>query len=100
MPGARRWLEQRRWDGRAEEARPCGWELRMPDKVEFALVHGGGQGSWVWDETRSALHSQTAGAGALALDVPGCGAKRGRRTQDLTLEDVARELVADIEAGA
>jgi pimeloyl-ACP methyl ester carboxylesterase len=33
----------------------------------------------------------------LALDVPGCGTKRGRATENLTLEDVTRELIADIE---
>ena len=67
--------------------------------TDYAFVHGGGQGSWVWDETIDALHRQTDGAfgRALALDVPGCGVKRGRNTEALSLDDVARELVSDIE---
>lgn len=71
----------------------------MSDPVDFAFVHGGGQGAWAWDETIAALRAQTAGLSArmLALDVPGCGAKRGRATDGLALEDVARELLADIE---
>jgi hypothetical protein len=48
--------------------------------VDYALLHGGGQGSWVWDETIAALGVQGGGTfgRALALDAPGCGAKRGR----------------------
>jgi pimeloyl-ACP methyl ester carboxylesterase len=67
--------------------------------ADYAFLHGGGQGSWVWEETIDALYRQTGGTfgRALALDVPGCGAKRGRSTDSLTLEDVARELVSDIE---
>jgi pimeloyl-ACP methyl ester carboxylesterase len=34
---------------------------------------------------------------ALALDVPGCGEKRGRATAALTPKDVAEELIGDIE---
>jgi pimeloyl-ACP methyl ester carboxylesterase len=64
--------------------------------VNFALLHGGGQGSWVWDETVAALHEQ--GARALALDAPGCGAKRGRDTSAVSVADIAAELIADIEA--
>ncbi|HEX7874600.1 MAG TPA: alpha/beta hydrolase [Sphingobium sp.] len=67
--------------------------------TNFAFLHGGGQGGWVWDQTIAALHAQ-AGDGAvrtLALDAPGCGAKRDRDTDGLTMRDVAAELVADIE---
>lgn len=68
--------------------------------MNIAFVHGGGQGSWVWRQTIDALHLQAGEQtmGVLALDVPGCGAKRGRKTDHLTLEDVALELVTDIEA--
>jgi pimeloyl-ACP methyl ester carboxylesterase len=67
-------------------------------KVNFAFVHGGGQGGWVWDETISALRVQAnAELGlTLALDAPGCGAKRGRDTSMLSAEDVASELLDDI----
>jgi pimeloyl-ACP methyl ester carboxylesterase len=67
--------------------------------TDYAFLHGGAQGSWVWEETIQALHCQTGGAfgRALALDVPGCGQKRGRATNNLSLDDVACELVLDIE---
>ena len=70
------------------------------DKIDLALLHGGGQGSWVWQETIAALHSQCADLfrRILALDIPGCGTKRGRATQHLEREDVARELIADLES--
>jgi pimeloyl-ACP methyl ester carboxylesterase len=68
--------------------------------ANFAFLHGGGQGSWVWQETLAALDLQTSGkfGRALALDAPGCGAKRARSTDGLSLGDVARELVEDIKA--
>jgi pimeloyl-ACP methyl ester carboxylesterase len=68
--------------------------------TDYVFVHGGGQGSWVWRETIAALRLQ-AGEGAIrafALDAPGCGTKRGRATEALTIHDVAEELVADLEA--
>lgn len=67
--------------------------------ADFAFLHGGGQGSWVWDETLAALAVQ-AGDGAhrtLALDVPGCGAKRARDTDAIGFAEIVAELVADIE---
>lgn len=68
--------------------------------TDFVFLHGGGQGGWVWEETIAALTAQ-AGAGAhrtLALDGPGCGAKRGRDTSAITFDEITAELVADIEA--
>lgn len=67
--------------------------------LQFAFLHGGGQGSWVWDETIAALERQSGGtARCLALDAPGCGAKRERDTSTLAFVDTTRELIADIEA--
>jgi pimeloyl-ACP methyl ester carboxylesterase len=68
--------------------------------VNYAFIHGGGQGSWIWQETLAALELQTAGkfGRAIALDAPGCGTKRGRDTTALSLQDVAQELIGDIEA--
>jgi len=71
----------------------------MGEPVDYAFLHGGGQGSWVWDETVAALKAQ-AGDGfgrAVALDVPGCGTKRGRQTDAIGIDEIADELVADIE---
>lgn len=71
----------------------------MSKPVDYAFLHGGGQGGWVWDHTIAALDRQTEGkfGRALALDVPGCGKKRGRQTDNLGLIDVARELLADLD---
>jgi pimeloyl-ACP methyl ester carboxylesterase len=72
----------------------------LDNRVDYAFLHGGGQGGWVWQETIAALTRQYDGQAGklLALDVPGCGKKRGRFTDDLTMDDVARELIADVEA--
>jgi pimeloyl-ACP methyl ester carboxylesterase len=62
--------------------------------TDFALLHGGGQGSWVWEPVVSRL--ETAGARVLALDVPGCGTKRDRDTSALGPDEVVAEVLADI----
>jgi pimeloyl-ACP methyl ester carboxylesterase len=67
--------------------------------TDFAFLHGGGQGSWVWDETIAALKQQSGSAHSyLALDAPGCGTKRGRDTSAISFDAITAELVADIEA--
>ena len=71
----------------------------MGSRVDYAFLHGGGQGSWVWEETIAALREQAWGAcRTLALDAPGCGVKRGRSKEDTGSAEIAAELVADIEA--
>ena len=67
--------------------------------ADIVFLHGGGQGGWVWDETIAALELQ-AGKDTyrtLALDGPGCGAKRDRDTAAMACADINAELVADIE---
>jgi len=67
--------------------------------ADFIFHHGGGQGSWIWDETIAALKRQSGGsARCLVLDVPGCGKKRGRETADMTFDDIVSELAAEIAA--
>lgn len=66
--------------------------------TSFVFLHGGVQGGWVWSETLAALRQQDPSAQALALDVPGCGAKRGRDTAAIAFDDIVNELVADIRA--
>jgi pimeloyl-ACP methyl ester carboxylesterase len=70
-----------------------------PMDSNFIFLHGGGQGSWVWKETIDALELQAAGAHGryLALDVPGCGSKRGQLTDVLGSRDVVADLLADID---
>jgi pimeloyl-ACP methyl ester carboxylesterase len=74
----------------------------MSDAVNYAFLHGGGQGGWVWTPTIDALKRLSAGAENrfFALDVPGCGSKRGRYTDSLDADDVAGELIADLESAA
>lgn len=67
--------------------------------ADFAFLHGGGQGGWVWAETIAAIARQAGDAArCLALDAPGCGARRGRETDGIGWDALNRELVADIEA--
>ncbi len=74
----------------------------MGEPVDYAFLHGGGQGSWVWAETIGALSRQTDRkyGRAFTLDVPGCGTKRDRITDTTDPDDVARELIADLENAA
>lgn len=69
-------------------------------QTDFVFLHGGAQGSWVWDETIAALKLQSGGnfGRALALDIPGCGSKRERLTTDIDVPAIVDELIADIEA--
>ena len=71
----------------------------MSEAINFAFLHGGGQGAWVWDEVLAALTLQGGDAvRATAFDLPGCGAKRGQDTSQLTVRDVAGRFVADLAA--
>jgi pimeloyl-ACP methyl ester carboxylesterase len=72
----------------------------VSNAINYAFIHGGGQGGWVWGETIAALERQAGGdiGRVVALDAPGCGEKRERRTEDLSIEDVARELTAELES--
>lgn len=67
--------------------------------LDLALLHGGGQGSWVWKQSLAALNAQDAECfgRTIALDVPGCGCKRGRATAELSPADVVQELTDDLE---
>jgi len=70
----------------------------MSHTVDYAFVHGGGQGSWVWNDAIAALHQQGGGtfARTLALDVPGCGQKRHRDLAKVTMDDIVAELLSDL----
>jgi pimeloyl-ACP methyl ester carboxylesterase len=72
----------------------CGMKLQ-----DMALLHGGGQGSWVWSATIAAIRLQD-GSNArriVPLDVPGCGTKRGRNTATIKHFDVIEELASDLD---
>ncbi|MFT4047535.1 MAG: alpha/beta hydrolase [Solimonas sp.] len=69
-------------------------------KSNYVFLHGGGQAGWVWSETITALRQQSGGrcGATVALDAPGCGAKRGRDTAALGVDEVVAELLGDIAA--
>jgi pimeloyl-ACP methyl ester carboxylesterase len=70
----------------------------MANDVAIVFLHGGKQGSWIWDEVRAAIALQ-AGVNTpemLALDVPGCGVKSGRAVGSMALSDVVTDLASDI----
>lgn len=46
--------------------------------TDYAFLHGGGQGGWVWNETIAALKLQS-GAAARADDLANDGNGRSRR---------------------
>jgi pimeloyl-ACP methyl ester carboxylesterase len=70
-----------------------------PHAPAIAFLHGGGQGSWVWERTIAAITEQSLHlVRCLALDVPGCGTKRERDTSAIAFDDIARELIRDMEA--
>lgn len=67
----------------------------------FIFLHGGIQGGWVWEETMAAMHMQQAGkplGRLLALDVPGCGSRRGQDTAGVKASDIVDTLIADVVA--
>lgn len=71
----------------------------MTRQIDYAFLHGGGQGGWVWDETLAALKQQAGDAvRAIAFDLPACGRKRDQDTSKLTVHEVAAAFVADLEA--
>jgi pimeloyl-ACP methyl ester carboxylesterase len=72
--------------------------MRRRAIFDFAFIHGGGQGGWVWGETIAALQSQSDGAArCLAIDAPGCGAKRHRDTSQIAYGEIVAEFVAELE---
>ena len=66
--------------------------------MPFVFIHGAMQASWVWDETIAAITRQSGGkARCLALDIPGCGAKRGVDTAAIAFDALIAGMVADLE---
>lgn len=67
---------------------------------DIVLLHGGGQGSWVWAETIAAIRLEAGGAAVRIVtpDVPGCGEKRGRDTTDMSVPEVIAELAGELDS--
>jgi pimeloyl-ACP methyl ester carboxylesterase len=62
--------------------------------VRFVLIHGGFHGAWCWDRTVPELAA--LGHQAIAIDLPGHGARRDERS---TLADRRDAIVAVLEPG-
>lgn len=69
-------------------------------RTDFIFLHGGVQGGWVWAEAIEALKERGGErvGECLALDIPGCGLKRGRDTSAMRFDDIVTDLVIDIDA--
>jgi pimeloyl-ACP methyl ester carboxylesterase len=69
----------------------------MNEAIDLVFLHGGQHGSWCWAALIESLRAQGSPVGRmLALDVPGCGHKRGRDTSHVSINSVAEELCADV----
>jgi pimeloyl-ACP methyl ester carboxylesterase len=66
--------------------------------TNFLFQHGAMVGGFVWDEAIAAVQERSEDARCLALDVPGCGAKRGRDVREMPFDDIVTDLLADIDA--
>jgi pimeloyl-ACP methyl ester carboxylesterase len=66
---------------------------------DVVFLHGGSHGSWCWAPLLEALRKKPGPWGRLiALDMPGCGQKRGRGAGGLTMADIARALNDEVRA--
>jgi pimeloyl-ACP methyl ester carboxylesterase len=68
-----------------------------PERFNYAFVHGDALGGWVWT-TRSRRYTDKAGVPLAApwRSMPGMRAKRTSVTSQLTVENVATELIKEI----
>lgn len=67
---------------------------------DIVFLHGGEQGGWIWDQTIAALKIQDGGESRkiIALDVPGCGARRGSDWRSASHDTVLATLANDLDA--
>ena len=61
--------------------------------MSFVLIHGAGFGAACWKELVPLLDAE-----ALAVDLPGRGARSDVDLRTVTLEDCAEAVLADVEA--
>ncbi len=63
----------------------------------FVLVHGGSQGAWCWERLVPLLQASAKVSHAIALDLPGHGARGREPHEGITLKDYARAVRQAIE---
>lgn len=66
--------------------------------TDFIFQHGAMMGGYVWDELIAAMRARSDGVRCLALDVPGCGAKRGIDTRAMSFDELIESQLADVDA--
>ncbi|CAG4896020.1 alpha/beta fold hydrolase [Paraburkholderia saeva] len=67
--------------------------------TDLILLHGGKHGSWCWEPLARVMEAQgNPFARIIALDMPGCGRKRDRDPEGLSLANIARELNGELRA--
>jgi pimeloyl-ACP methyl ester carboxylesterase len=66
----------------------------------LVLVHGGSQGAWCWERLVPLLQASAKVSHAIALDLPGHGARAREQHKGITLADYADAVRQAIEAHA
>ena len=67
--------------------------------TDFIFQHGAMMGGFVWDDLIAAMKDKAGGdIRCLALDAPGCGAKRGRDVRNMTFDELVDDLLVDVDA--
>ena len=82
--------------------------------TDYVLVHGAGEGNWIWDRVREAINRRRSGFAVVhgshtrstdtvnhvvAEDLPGHGYRRHEDLASITLEDYVDAVVSWIEEG-
>ncbi len=66
--------------------------------TDFIFQHGAMVGGFIWDELIDEMRARSSGDSYLALDVPGCGSRRGMDPRALSFDDIIASLLSDIDA--
>ncbi len=64
--------------------------------TSYVLVHGGSQGAWCWERLLPLLTGSPKAAQAVALDLPGHGARAHEDPLAITLGDYARAVAEEV----
>ena len=67
----------------------------MPD---FIFQHGAMMGGHIWDELIAAMRVRAPDSRFLALDAPGCGAKRGLDVSEMAFDAAVADVLADVDS--
>lgn len=69
----------------------------MPASIDLVLLHGSRHGAWCWAPLIDAIRRLDPAVGRiLALDLPGCGQKRGQASPEASWSSLATALNAEV----